>query len=133
MDKFAYLIVRAGIAMSMLGHGLVRIPQLNSWVEGMVENFEGSLLPEAFVIPFFYGLPLLEFILGAFLLLGLFTRSTAIVGGFLMGALIFGSCLIENYGSIPSQILHLSLFVIVIQFIGANTLALDHSLNRNSL
>jgi thiosulfate dehydrogenase (quinone) large subunit len=130
MDKFAYLIVRTGIALSMLGHGLVRIPQLSSWAEGMAEDFEGSLLPEAFVTPFFFILPFLEFLLGVFLILGLFTRSSAIVGGFLMGGLIFGTCLIENYGSIPSQMIHLLLFVIVIQFIGANTLALDHSINR---
>ncbi|WP_114750742.1 DoxX family protein [Pleomorphovibrio marinus] len=130
MEKIAYLIIRVGIGMSMFGHGLVRLPQLNSWKEGMMEDFEGSILPEFLVTPFFYILPFLEFLIGIAMLLGLFTRNAAIVGGFLMGVLIFGTCIAENYSSIPSQMIHMLLFVCVIQFLPANSFAIDNIINK---
>jgi len=125
MNKLSYLIVRLTIGMSMFGHGLVRIPKLYAFSEGMITNFSESLLPEVIVLPFSLVLPFLEFIIGAFLLLGYKTSWFAQAGGFLMVILIFGTSMIENWGALPSQLIHSAFFVVLLQFLPANQLSLD--------
>ncbi|HSI76031.1 MAG TPA: DoxX family membrane protein [Lunatimonas sp.] len=126
MNPFAYLLVRFTIGMSMFGHGLVRIPKLPDFSEGMVANFEGSLLPALLVRPFSYALPFLELIIGLFLLVGFKTEFFARAGGILMVLLIFGTSMIENWSALPSQMIHASFFIVLLQFIASNNyIALD--------
>ena len=127
MKSVSYLMVRLGIGISMLGHGLVRIPKLKAFSEGMINNFQDSLLPEFLLIPFSYALPFVEFLLGVLLIIGWQTKRAAIVGGFLMLALITGTSLIENWSALPSQMIHLLFFVVVYEFNKANAFALDTS------
>lgn len=131
MDPFAYLVVRLTIGMSMFGHGLVRIPKLAVFSEGMVANFEGSLLPVMLVWPFSITLPFLEFIIGLFLLIGLKTKFFARAGGILMVILIFGTSMIENWSALPSQMIHASFFILLLQFVASNNLlAVDAHLKK---
>lgn len=130
MNKISYLIVRLTIGMSMFSHGLVRIPKLYVFSEGMIANFSDSLLPEVIVLPFSLMLPFLEFIIGAFLLLGYKTGWFAQAGGFLMVILIFGTSVIENWGALPSQLIHSAFFVVLLQFLPANQLSLDAYFKR---
>jgi len=53
----SYLLLRLAVAMSMFGHGIVRIPKIDEFSTGMVKQFEPSLLPESLVQPFSYILP----------------------------------------------------------------------------
>ena len=130
MNPFAYLLVRLTIGMSMLGHGLVRIPKLSTFSEGMVANFEGSLLPAILVRPFSLALPFMEFIIGLLLLVGFKTKLFSQAGGILMVVLIFGTSLIENWSALPSQMIHASFFIVLLQFIGSNDMALDGYLKK---
>lgn len=131
MNPFAYLLVRLTIGMSMFGHGLVRIPKLTGFSEGMVANFNGSFLPALLVKPFSLALPFLEFIIGLFLIIGFKTKVTAQTGGLLMVILIFGTSMIENWSALPSQMIHASFFIVLIQFIASNDcLASDTYLKR---
>ncbi|WP_158858194.1 DoxX family membrane protein [Lunatibacter salilacus] len=131
MNSFAYLLVRLTIGMSMFGHGLVRIPKLTDFSEGMVANFEGSLLPVLLVRPFSYALPFLEFIIGLFLFMGFKTVFFARAGGMLMVLLIFGTSIIENWSALPSQMIHASFFIVLLQFIASNNyIALDAYLKK---
>lgn len=131
MDPFAYLLVRLTIGMSMFGHGLVRIPKLAVFSDGMVANFEGSLLPVMLIWPFSVTLPFLEFIIGLFLLIGLKTKFFARAGGILMVILIFGTSMIENWSSLPSQMIHASFFILLLQFVASNNLlAVDAQLKK---
>lgn len=126
MNPFAYLLVRLTIGMSMFGHGLVRIPKLMDFSGGMVANFDGSFLPALLVRPFSLALPFLEFIIGLFLIIGFKTKVTAQAGGLLMVILIFGTSMIENWSALPSQMIHASFFIVLIQFIASKDyLALD--------
>ena len=125
MNSYAYLIMRLAVAASMFGHGLVRLPKLSAFSGWMVDSFKDSLLPQILVTPFSYVLPVAEFTIGLLLLLGLFTRQAAIAGGFTMMLLIFGSCLTEHWDFVPSQLLHVAFFTLVLQFIATNSFALD--------
>lgn len=123
-----YLLLRMLVGMSLFGHGLVRMPKLDAFSTWMVGQFKNSLLPEALVTPFSYILPSAELITGALLLIGLFTRWALVSGCIIMLVLIFGSSLIEEWGSIPSQLLHGFLLVILLQYVEANTHSIDHKI-----
>ncbi|WP_154854201.1 DoxX family protein [Cyclobacterium xiamenense] len=127
MKPVSFVFIRLGIGISMLGHGLVRIPKLSAFSAGMVGNFSESILPELLVTPFSLVLPFLELMLGLALILGWKTRIAGISGALLMLLLMFGTSMIENWSALPSQMIHLLFFVLVYEFNEVNTFSLDAS------
>lgn len=125
MNKTSFLLLRLGIGTSMFGHGLVRLPKLNGFSHWMVNSFEKSFLPQSLVLPFSYMLPVAEFLTGLLLLVGLFTRQALIAGAAIMILLLFGTTMIESWDAIPTQLLHLIFFAVLLQFAQSNTWALD--------
>jgi len=125
MNTSSFLLLRLAIGTSMLGHGLVRLPKLQTFSHWMVGSFVKSILPQALVIPFSYVLPIAEFIIGLLLVTGLFTKPALVAGSLVMIVLILGSCMIENWEVLPSQLIHVAFFTILLQFINSNTLAID--------
>lgn len=125
MNTLAFLIVRLAIAISMLGHGMVRLPKLSAFSQWMVGSFEKSLLPKALVAPFSYILPVAELSIGLLLLTGLLTKPAAVAGAVVMLLLIFGTTMTENWEALPSQLIHIIFFAILLQFIDSNSFALD--------
>ena len=121
--KFAFFILKLPMAMSMLGHGLVRLPKLNSFAEGMAEQFKDSMLPDFLVLPFGYLLPLVELVIGILLLTNWQTKNTIYAGLLTMSLLIFGSSMIENWGAITAQLVHAIYFAVVLYFLIKNELA----------
>lgn len=122
---FGYLLARLPIGMSMLGHGLVRLPKLVAFSEGMAETFQKTWLPYPLVKQFAYFLPYIELNIGALLILGLFTRAVTTVGVLLMVALIFGSCLLENWDGVFTQMFYGVYFALLFAF--------EHKYNRYSV
>ncbi|WP_316633398.1 DoxX family membrane protein [uncultured Flavobacterium sp.] len=125
METTSFLLLRLAIAISMFGHGLVRLPKLTTFSNWMIGSFENSMLPKIIVTPFSYILPIAEFTIGLLLLLGLFTKPSLIAGGFVMLALLFGTAMIENWEAIPSQLIHIVIFALLLHFIDANNWAID--------
>ena len=130
--SIAFVFGRLYLGMSMFGHGAIRLPKLTAFSEGMVKQFAESPLPEAMVLPFSYVLPVAELVAGVLLLSGLFTRGALIGTGFIVLALIFGSCMIENWGALVPQLVH-GLFVIgLLIFVDThNRFALDNARGRS--
>lgn len=128
MNNTSFLLLRLGIGISMFGHGLVRLPKLAGFSKWMVISFEKSLLPSAIVTPFSYALPILEFGIGTLLILGLLTKQALLAGSIVMLILLLGTTLIENWEALPSQLIHLAFFAILLQFISSNTWSLDYFL-----
>lgn len=124
-----FLLLRLAIAASMFTHGLVRLPKLAKFSVWMVGNFEKSMIPKMLVLPFSYALPVIEFIIGLLLLLGLFTKQSLFAGGIVMFLLLLGTGMIENWEAVPSQLMHATIFAILISNIHQNSYALDHMLN----
>ncbi|WP_286857373.1 MULTISPECIES: DoxX family membrane protein [Sphingobacterium] len=129
MDTTVFLLLRLCIAISIFGHGLVRLPKLNAFSQWMIASFEKSFLPKAIVLPFSYVLPVAEFTVGLFLLIGLFTKPALIMGAGILLILLFGTAMIENWEALPSQLLHLAFFALLLQFIQSNSWALDKLFN----
>jgi len=129
--QWSFLLARLAVGMSMFGHGMVRIPKLAGFSNWMTGQFQKSMLPEMIVKPFSYALPVAELLVGVLLLLGLFTRQALIAGAFIMIALIFGSSMIEEWNSIPSQLIHAAFFSVLLSFVkDYNILALDNYIHK---
>ncbi len=104
--KTAFFFLRLPVAISLLGHGLVRLPKLAGFSNWMVTTMEKSVIPAALIVPFSYLLPVAEALLGLALLVGFKIRQTLYASIALMSLLILGSCSIENWSAIESQLLH---------------------------
>ncbi|MCY0978446.1 DoxX family protein [Chryseobacterium wangxinyae] len=112
--KTLFFFLRLPISISLVGHGLVRIPKLQTFTEGMVKSMEKSAIPEVLITPFGYILPFLEAIVGIALLIGFKPKLTIYAAISLMTILIFGSSSVENWTAIEAQLLHcLYLFVLL--------------------
>lgn len=125
METTSFLLLRLAVAISMFGHGLVRLQKLATFSNWMVGSFENSMLPKFIVTPFSYVLPIAEFAIGLLLILGLFTKPALIAGGFVILALLFGTSMIENWEAIPSQLIHVAFFALLLHFIEYNSWAID--------
>ncbi|MGE9313377.1 DoxX family membrane protein [Niabella sp. CJ426] len=104
--KTTFFFLRLPVAVSLLGHGLVRLPKLAGFSNWMVGTMEKSVIPPALIVPFSYFLPIAEALLGLALLVGFKVRYTLFASITLMSLLIFGSCSIENWSAIEAQLLH---------------------------
>lgn len=104
--KTTYFFLRLPIALSIFGHGLVRLPKLQIFTEGMVKSMEKSAIPESLLTPFGYFIPIAEFLIGLALLIGYQTKYTIYAGLALMGLLVLGSASVENWSAIEAQLVH---------------------------
>jgi thiosulfate dehydrogenase [quinone] large subunit len=127
MQKYswAYLMGRLPIAMSMLGHGLVRLPKLDKFTEGMVTEFSKTALPVWLVTAFGYSLPFLELITGILLVLGLWTRVALNLGLLVMLILIFGSTMVEQWQNVAMQLFYGVYFAVLYLFVSYNHYSVD--------
>lgn len=132
MNPVSYLLLRIAVGMSFFGHGLVRLPKLETFSNWMISQFEKSMLPISLVKPFSYFLPIIEFIIGLFLILGLFTKQTLIAGSIVMIVLIFGTSMIENWEAIPSQLFHVVILCWLLNYIKMNNYSLDFKIFKTN-
>jgi thiosulfate dehydrogenase (quinone) large subunit len=105
-NNLNFFFLRLPLAISLAGHGLVRLPKLQTFSDWMVGSMANSALPNAIVLPFSYILPVLEAVVGIALLIGFKARYTIYAALTLMAILILGSASIENWGAIEAQLIH---------------------------
>lgn len=123
----AYLLARLPIGMSFLGHGLVRIPKISGFAEGMAYNLTDTVLPQKLVLVFSYVHLLVKLILGVLLLGGIAIRKSSAFEVILMCVLIFGSSLIEIWSGVSIQMFYGLYFVGLFLWADHNDIAI---LNR---
>lgn len=105
--KLGYFILRLALGINILTHGLVRLPHLDEFASTMVSSFENTFLPLPMVEGFAYVLPFLETIIGALIIVGLFSRQVLFLGGLLMAFLIFGTCLEQDWAVASRQMVYI--------------------------
>src|SRR5690606_10577304 len=125
-----YLLTRLPVGATLFFHVLVRLPDLTSVVQGTVGSMENTMLPTALVTPIGYVFGFGELFTSLLLLIGWYTRIVATTAGMLMVLLIVGTCLIEIWGALPSQLIHTAFLIVVIQFEASNTVAVDRVLQK---
>jgi thiosulfate dehydrogenase (quinone) large subunit len=123
--KMAYLVLRFTLGLSILMHGLVRLPHLNAFADGMVKLFRETLLPAIIVRPFALSLVFVEAGVGLLLLLGLRTQWALLVGSLVMASLIFGTALQSDWNTLAIQMLYASIYTALIAARQYNAYSLD--------
>ncbi|RZJ67595.1 MAG: DoxX family protein [Flavobacterium sp.] len=129
--NYTFFAARLPIGLSFFGHGLVRLPKLDQFSEWMLKTMEKSFLPPELVSPFCYALPVLEFPIGLFIIIGLFTKQSLFAGLFVMSILIFGSTTIENWDAITGQLVHAAYLGVLLFMVGHNSFAVDNMFKKS--
>ena len=128
-QRTTYLLARLPVAMSMLGHGIERMPKLAGFAQHVTEQFKNAVLPLAAVEVFSHILPFVELLTGVLLILGLFTRFAAVIGVLTMLTLIFGSSMIEQWENVFTQIVYGLCFAAIYYFEPYNYYSIDRLLH----
>lgn len=126
-----YLMARMPVAVSMLGHGLARIPKLQGFSDHMVDQFSKSVIPVKLVAEFSAVLPFVELAVGVLLILGLFTRFVCVIGLLVILALIFGSSMTEQWENVFIQIIYGLYFSMLYYYAIYNRYSFDSLLRRD--
>lgn len=114
--QLAQLVMRIGLGINMLMHGAVRIPKLNAFVAKSSAGFANTILPSLLTKAFLYTLPFLELTSGVLILLGgQFSRWGYLLGGLLIGALLFGTTLKEDWSTAGTQMIYVIAFYLALR------------------
>lgn len=104
-QQWGYLTLRLTLGINMLMHGLTRIISgVGEFAEMTSAGFADSPMPLGLAKAFLIGLPFIELIIGAMMVVGLFTRYALIAGGFLITLLTFGSTAQQNWSAAGVQL-----------------------------
>lgn len=126
MEK-AYLMIRVGIGLNILMHGIVRSGKNKApFIEALQKEFADTYLPKKTVGIFAKVLPVFELVIGAFLLLGVFTAQTISFGFGIMLTLLFGKALKSDWLIVTLQMIYISIYSILIAGIEHNTISIDN-------
>lgn len=117
--RLTFRLFLYGFAVSFFVHGAVRFPKLAQFAEGMSQRFEGTLLAGWPSLSFAYLIPFLE--CASAVLLMLPSRKWSLKGAQLgvltMSGIMIGTCLIEQWNLLTSQLLHTLVFLVIAFFI----------------
>jgi thiosulfate dehydrogenase [quinone] large subunit len=130
--RFAYLLLRLAVGMSMAIHGLIRLDHgTRQFASELVKQFASSPLPAGLVYLFATCLVWFEALVGILLFFGLFTGIAAAASALEMVVLIFGSALLENWTLVMLQLFYALLFYVLLIRIPDNRYSLDEVRRRN--
>lgn len=128
--RLAYGILRFTLGLNILLHGLTRIGTLGGFADGLVEGFADTVLPAAIVRPSAYVIVLAEVVIGALLTVGYRTRGALVAGGLLMAALVFGTALRQEWGTLGTQMLYALIYFALLYAREYDYYSLDQRLRR---
>lgn len=100
---------------SFFVHGAVRVPKLQKFATGLSSQFDGTLLAGFPATVAAYSIPLLEVAIGLTILIGWkLSRYGLAAGILLMGLVMMGTCILEKWELLPSQIIHAVAFYLLL-------------------
>jgi len=113
--KLAVLLLRIVTGINFFMHGAVRVlGDYSGFANGMVDDFSDTFLLPFSVRLLAYAIPIIELIIGIILITGVKLRLGLVLGFLLIGVLIFGMSLRQEWGVVGSQMIYaLSLFFIL--------------------
>jgi thiosulfate dehydrogenase (quinone) large subunit len=128
--KLAYAMLRFTLGLAILMHGLVRLPHLSAFADGLVKLFAQTFLLEVLVRSFAIALVFVETIVGLLILLGLWTRGALILGALSMAALVYGTALRSDWETLAIQLLYAFIYAALIATREYNAYSLDARIAR---
>ena len=113
--KLALLMLRVVTGINYLMHGAVRVlGDYSGFASGMVRDFEDTFLHPLSVKSLAFIIPLAELVIGLILITGYKLKYGVIIGFLLMGILVFGMSLLQQWGVVGTQMIYvLALFLIL--------------------
>ena len=128
--RAAHAILRLALGVNMLLHGLVRLPHMAAFVNGMVTQFQATILPGFAVKGFGWALPFAEGMIGLLLVLGWRTRQALMAGGRVMARLIAGTSLRSDWPTVGIQMVYSALYFFLLRDASHNGFSLDGWLDK---
>jgi thiosulfate dehydrogenase [quinone] large subunit len=127
----AYGIFRVALGVNLLGHAIVRILSgVGGFVEWLVQHMNVALLPAWLVRPFGYFLTVEEFVVGALLIVGWYTRPALVVGSLVMVALTWGTVLKQDWPTVGIQLSYSIAFFLLLFFRRYNEYSVDARIGK---
>lgn len=124
--EIAYGILRLALGVNLFGHAFVRtLNGATGFVNWLVEHMSGTALPPWLVRPFGYFLTGEEFLVGALLAVGLYTRPALVFGSLVMIALTWGTVLKQDWPTTAFQLIYSIVFFLLLFFREYNCFSLD--------
>jgi thiosulfate dehydrogenase [quinone] large subunit len=108
--ELAYLMLRLGLGLNILLHGMVRLLHRESFKVAVEKEFENTFLPQNILNVFVFTLPILETIIGFFLSIGLFTEVALVIGTLLIFILMFGKSLKNDWQVVSLQMIYVAFY-----------------------
>ena len=112
--SLARALLRLALGLNLLLHGLVRVPVLAKFADGMTREFAATVLPGSLVHAFALCLPFVEAIIGALLVVGLWQRAVLAAGMLVMTALVFGTALLQHWDVLTQQMFYVFLYAVLL-------------------
>jgi thiosulfate dehydrogenase (quinone) large subunit len=124
----AYALLRVTLGVIFLFFGIGKfMGGIASFADGMNQRFAGKL-PSALVLAFGYTLPFAEVLIGALLLLGLFTRIALVLSGLLLVALTFGTVMLGDAPTVAHNLQYALVNFVLLYLADYNGYSLDRLL-----
>ena len=137
--NLAYCMLRATLGLNICIHGISRILQgPGVFASSLVGMFQKTPLPAWSVHLFGLGLPWIEMILGALVLVGMRLRFALAAGSLLMFVLTFGSALRQDWDIAGLQLIYAAVYAALLAFREKDWFSLDslmlrrHGWDRNT-
>ena len=125
--RIGYFLFRITIGVNIFFHGFMRpLTGLSAWEAPMAATFADTYLPLPLVHAFLYTLPFVEMVLGAMMILGLFTRWAMIGGSVMMLLLVYGNTARQEWGTAGNNMVYALYFWIMLALQDYDWLALDN-------
>ncbi len=126
-----YFILRVGLGLAVMLHGMVRLSIYRQFIDATVKQFAGTFLPVASVQLLAYTLPFVESTIGFLVLIGLGTRYALFLGGLFMVPLLFGMNLLQQWAIVEIQLIYVLFYFLLLVFREWNDYSVDALMRRN--
>ena len=125
-----YTMLRILFGVNFFNHGFVRLNAIPEFAQGMVDLFADTFVPEPLVRAPAMLDPIVEFLVGIGITLGLGTEISLLTGMGLMVMLTYGVTLIQNWDAASSQLIYALVFTLLIVGRCFNDFSLDRVIER---
>lgn len=129
----AYALLRIVTGVNYFNHGFTRLGNILGFVDGMVQQFQNSFIPEVLVRIGAFIVSPLELIAGFLITVGLLTRGALIATFGLMIMLMYGVTAIQQWDTASSQLIYCIVLFLLLACHAFNKLSIDSLIRRRQI
>jgi thiosulfate dehydrogenase (quinone) large subunit len=127
-SSIAYALLRFGLGVNILTHGVSRLPNLLGFIQHTVQTMSKTWLPLPLLTATGFAIPFVELLLGGLLVIGFLIRPALIAGLLFMIVLTFGVCLAQNWPVASDQLIYMLVYAALLAFLDHDSYSLDRLL-----